>query len=285
MLLLDSLKQAYSEPGLEIAPDPTRLAGLISLVHLELDGSAGHHVSVWAQRMRGEVVSARVERENEFVRGKSRLAPEVLDLLRESFAAYHQLEDALTCVVDAFEATGRVRRESSLRSLEAAAEELRRTSDELVELHACGEPVCLRCHLPNDGPVCPCCGHDCLWPDPEGSGHADFQQTVLPPAHHGVFVAYSRLLSGGATVAQLVESLRALDQTLREFEAIAVEMREVAPDSTSAGWLWKLVKESQDGAQQIRRVGETRALRDLHQGWARVFDCTLQIQRLLPRLS
>lgn len=128
---------------------------------------------------------------------------------------------------------------------------------------------CPRCGARGE-PVCKTCGLDLLIPDPEHALNRNLRSAVLPPTFAGVYRAYTAAISGEGSLQTLYASLDGLEAEMQEKRGYAVAYGRYM-DSVAAERLVATLEEVLAGVERMRRVTETRRMRDLNAGWELIF--------------
>lgn len=264
---LSSLMSAFG--GTPEGPDPSRLEGLGEYLqqHLadrppELDDHVG--------RMRSRIQEAWRDREGHLNSKRDSLNPALVELIQSHLSACEHIDQSLADMGQA---------EDALSRYQQAVRAFFETSQAITALANSSQPICTRCASQGDEPQCPSCQAERLIPDPDAV-EEEFLQAEVNDEYAGVFRAYSAVISGRGSLADLVQGLQALELTLLEAQALAEQGLDEHPDDPRREELLQWVHLSLDGLEQMHGVEQSRSTRELHQGWANLLRGAERMQQL-----
>ncbi|MBT9588323.1 hypothetical protein IV102_33605 [bacterium] len=204
------------------------------------------------------------------------IAQQRMDIdFHETYERLHQLLAELSDELDVLRAAlrgGQPVLESSV-ILKAILGEIRQVEDELSSWTDGSVPVCIRCGSKGPEEICASCHLERLYPDPNMSDS-------LESAHLGgdylrLYKAYREVIEGDRPLRSLAALLLPLEATLQELMRLARHSDlEIAHE----------VQRGIQGLQDFRLGLATRKMRELNQGWDKVYASAVGLVRRLPGL-
>ena len=262
---LDSLISSLG--GESEGPDPSRLEGLVQLLRQE-----SPDLQEPLQRMRSRLQEAGRDRQAAYQDRRELLSPEVSALIERNLSACQQLDESLARLEQAN--TGEDR-----QIFERAVSEFLETCDLLAELGRSPSPLCPRCGSTGTENMCPRCQLDRLIPDAEVA-HEDYSRAMVGEEFLAVYQAYAAVIDGRAPLEPLLQALQSLEFSLLEAQALAEQAAEGSPPHQK---LLEVINGAVEGVNRLHAVQDNRLTRELHQGWAQVFQAAAVVPQLLPQ--
>lgn len=266
--LLKGMKGVFGKGG--ESHDPSTLRGFLVLLGQWQQGSTPLEAL-----LQGLGVLQKVALEA-LAESRTDIAQQQMDLdFRESYERLHQLLAELSdelAVLRAALQGGQPVLESSV-ILKALLSEIRQVEDELSSWTDGSVPVCIRCGSKGPEDICASCHLERLYPDPNMSDS-------LESAHLGgdylrLYKAYREVIEGDLPLRSLGALLLPLEATLQEL------MRLVRHSDLE---ITHEVQRGIQGLQDFRLGLATRKIRELNQGWDKVYASAVGLARRMPDL-
>jgi hypothetical protein len=281
---LDNLISSFG--GIQEGPDPSRLEGLAELARqrlAEVDPEPEellHHV----ERMRGRIRELYRDRQGNFEGRRSQLDEAMISLLETNITLCNTIDEALGCFAEAYSNQVKDDAALALDGYEQAVRDFFQSCDQIAARARSEQPLCPRCASLGPEPICPKCQVDRLTPDPDFA-EEEFEQTAVNEEFAAVFHAYSAILEGRGTLAELTQALQPLEFTLLEAQALVEQTAEESPDDVAIQELLQSIQRGLEGVERMHSVEQNRSTRELNLGWSQVFRSASVLSQLLPALS
>lgn len=206
-----------------------------------------------------------------------RVDPELRDALVRSEAGYRELEGLLQELRTAVQSEDSADVAELLDRAEAVTAEIQGLGRFMREWLEAPGPRCPQCGSAGPDPWCQACALDRLIADPAHLLDRRVRSATLPPAFVSVHRQYTAVLEGKAPLADLYGALDTLESALRVTRANA-DVLARRMESEPAAILVATVDRAMQGIRRMRQVEETRAMRDLNQGWEQLFQVGQEMQ-------
>lgn len=281
---LDNLISSFG--GIQEGPDPSRLEGLAELARQRLaEGDPEpeellHHV----ERMIGRIRELYRDRQGSFEGRRSQLDEEMITLLETNIAHCNSIDETLGRFAEAYGNQAKDEAAFALDAYEQAVRDFFQSCDQIAARARSEQPLCPRCASLGPEPICPKCQVDRLTPDPDFADE-EFEQATVNEEFAGVFHAYSAILEGRGTLAELTQALQPLEFTLLEAQALVEQTAEESPDDVAIQELMEGINRGLEGIERMHSVEQNRSTKELNQGWSQVFRSASVMSQMLPALS
>lgn len=272
MDFLNAFQQAYG--GGSGAPGTMR--EILSAAQAWLQGEAGPEPLLEGlDSMAGKALRNQASNEDDLLKNP-RLDPELREALALSAERFGELAAGLGQLAEAIHAGDPGPVPDLLVFLEDTAVDLGQLGQAMRAWLEAPGARCPKCGSRGPEGRCPGCSLDRLVPDPVHLMDRSRRTAVLPAGFPTVYKAYTGVLEGRKTVGELFATLDAFEEAMRTTRARAELL--AREGSGSAATLIATVDEVVQGVEQMRQVAETRAMRDLHQGWQRILSAGARLE-------
>jgi rubrerythrin len=256
--------------------DPDRLPDLIELARRGLEPEVQRRLPELLLSMKERVAAAWYARRRDFLPHRARYDDELVALVEENLQAYLEVEAELQAVLESLQARDHKRLLQAVESLRQATDLLQETSEELVDLHACGDLICPCCGMPCEVSLCPGCEREGFYPDPDGqAGPTGY--VSLPPAYRAVFTVMTRLLRGEVRLPELMTALDSVQAPLWQARLMVAKALAEKPEEQRALAVKVHLDGCLEGVARMRNLGQSRKLRDLNVGWTMLVEHSVKL--------
>lgn len=274
MSLLDALHGAYKAEGSGAVPTTTR--EILDCGWRWVEGSdEGRQLLQGMRTMRGKASRNRDATAQDLARN-----PEMDWELREPMERSLEGFDAVARTLEALEAAvaaeDRESTPSLLEVLEAAGKQITAAGNDMKAWMEAPVRRCPRCGARHEF-HCERCGLDTLVPDPKQVRDKTVKTATLPPAFGPVYRSYMAVVSGEASLPEVLSALDGLEHDMRTKRGYA-EAWQRYRGTDVAEKLVSTVDEVLEGIQRMRQAAFTRETRDLNEGWALIFGSGSQVE-------
>ena len=234
--------------------------------------------------MRGRIRELHRDRQGNFEGRRSQLDEEMIALLESNILHCNAIDETLGRFAEAYGNQTKDEAALALESYEQAVRDFFQSCDQIAARARSEQPLCPRCASLGPEPICPKCQVDRLTPDPDFA-EEEFEQTLVNEEYAAVFQAYSAILEGRGTLAELSQALQPLEFTLLEAQALVEQTAEESPEDAVIQELMKSINRGLEGVERMHAVEQNRSTKELNQGWSQVFRSASVLSQLLPALS
>ncbi|MBI3925541.1 MAG: hypothetical protein HY319_08380 [Armatimonadetes bacterium] len=276
--LLSALEDSYDDQGGRRLPEGTTIKGLVQLVEMWLQGriESGHLVPI-LDAMAGTVSQAAFATERD-IRAAGPMAPELREPAEVSLDAYRNMVAAIEGIQHGVTEDSASTVEAELQALRNSTEDLLAAQEAFQAWMESPAPACPRCGATDLSWCTPDCPGELFIPDREAVMGQSQQTATLGPDHVRAFEAYSKVVSGEARLAVLLEALKPLAHQLETARASAQAVSHQGEgDPETLEEVLDALLDSLDGIDQVRRAAQSRRMSDINQGWRKVFTGAVRV--------
>lgn len=280
--LFDALQDAYKGDREQIE-DTTKFKGLIAYCRRYLVGG----VEVENLRPALDIMKGRCEAAADGTRNDIDAVPDLDEGVREPmetcFEGYTTIAEILGEMLEALAQNDRAAFTEGLDAFNEAYEVMAEANQALHQWMNSSDPRCPRCGS-DGGAVCQRCDIERLVPDGEALLNPTVETAELGPEYRGIYDAYMAVISGDRTLKTLWPHLYGLENFFAPYVQMVNELLN-SDDAVEEGKaLGALLEDVFSGIEYMRRAEESRRQSDLNQGWNRIFEAAVNIQKLLPEM-
>lgn len=286
--IVGSLRDAW---GVEDdGPDPNKLPGLMELAEswLEDDENDPVEIAHHFEAMKNRVVEAHVNRSQALKSEDVSYDPKFVAMVEKNLADMLSVEKALGRFVEGSNSGEKDECWEALGELEEAIDGMKESGDAIEAFLKNSPPVCMGCGSIGEEDVCPTCGAERLILDPNARSE-DERKIAVSDEVLDVYNAYTEVLTGKASLNDLVNALQSLEFTYLEAEAIGEQTleNEAATDriKKTAKNMIISIQATLQGIEMMHGVTKTRQISQLMSGWDKVLQNSVKSQELLLKLN